>query len=144
MAYIEIDDFDQAVHEDILNALTKGDDDKITNNINSTIDEMKGYLNGRYDVNTEFSKTGNARNKFLLRIGLHLTTYYLYSIHNPRKITRTIELNSEKAVQDLEKIQSGKITPDGLAPINEADPTASSGNGSPVQWGSDDQLISSY
>src|SRR5436189_3360627 len=140
MAYITKFDFGQAVHADILNALTKGDDTKIDGNINSTIDEMKGYLNGRYDVDAEFAKVDDARNKFLLRIGLDITTYYLYKIHNPRKMTQQVVTDFEKAIEDLEKIQAGKITPVGLSPVAESDPPINSGNGQPMQWGSDCQL----
>jgi phage gp36-like protein len=144
MAFIEITDFDQSVHDEILNALTKGDDDKITKNISSTIDEMAGYLNGRYDTVAIFSKTGDARNKFLLRIGLSISTYYIYSIHNPRKMTQVIKDNFEKAIEDLEKIQSGKLSPVGLNLPAETDPPSSSGDGGPMQWGSDTALESSY
>lgn len=141
MAFIEINDFDQAVHEEILNALTKSNDATITANINSAVDEMKGYLNGRYDVAVEFAKTADARNKFLLRIGLSIATYYIYSIHNPRKMTQVIKDNFDKAIEDLEKIQAGKLSPVGLAvPAG----TETSGDGEPMQWGSEEALGSSY
>ncbi|MGQ0737653.1 MAG: phage protein Gp36 family protein [Bacteroidota bacterium] len=144
MAFIDKIDFDQSVHVEILDALTKDDDAKITANINSTIDEMAGYLNGRYDVAAVFAKTGNARNKFLLRIGLSICTYYIYSIHNPRKMTQVIKDNYEKAIEDLEKIQAGKLSPVGLDVPAETDPPATSGDGGPMQWGSEESLGSSY
>ncbi len=144
MAYLTKDDFDQAVYADILEAITKGDDDAIDSNISSTIDEMKGYLNGRYDVAAEFAKTGNARNKFLLRVAINHCQYYLYSMHNPRKMTVIVKENWEKAIADLEKIQAGKLNPVGLAPI-VADPVDStSGNGDSVQWGSTEQTETGY
>lgn len=144
MAFIEKSDFDQAVHDEILNALTKDEDDKIVKNINSTIDEMAGYMNGRYDTVAVFAKTGDNRNKFLLRIGLAISTYYIYSIHNPRKMTQVIKDNFEKAIDDLEKIQSGKLSPVGLDIPAESDPPSTNGDGGPMQWGSDDQLGTGY
>ena len=144
MPFIAKADFPQSVHDDILNALTKGDDSKITRNCESTIDEMKAYLNGRYDVDAIFDATGNDRNRFLLRIALSITLYFIYKIHNPRKLPEEIQTDYEKAMSDLEKIRDGELNPVGLPAPPTDQPEANSGNNDPVQWGSDDALENSY
>lgn len=143
MPFITKEDFDASVHEDILNALTKGNDDVITDNVANTIAEMESYLTGRYDVDNIFNKEGDQRNKFLLRIGLTLSKYYIYLAHNPRKLNSTMVAEFEKAIEDLEKIQAGKLTPKGL-PTPQQEEGVNSGNGAPVQWGSQTNLGTSW
>lgn len=144
MAFIELTDFPASIHTDILNALTKDDNAVITDNVDRTIDEMKAYLNGRYDTVKVFNKTGNDRNKYILRLALSITIYYIYLVHNPRKLTQTIVDEFERALGTLEDIKLGNLNPEGLPfPAEEGTPI-NSGNGGPVQWGSDKALGSSW
>ncbi|MBS1641558.1 MAG: DUF1320 family protein [Bacteroidetes bacterium] len=134
MPFITKTDFDASVHEDILNALTKNNDDVITENANRAIAEMRAYLNGRYNNDAIFSAEGIERNSFILRIGLCIAKYYIFLTHNPRKITQSLKEEYDKAIEDLEKIQKGKLNPEGL-PIPIVTDTTQS-NGFPMQWGS--------
>ena len=140
MAFIEKTDFPASVHDDILNALTKGNDVVITDNVDRTIDEMRAYLNGRYDNDLIFSRTGNERNKFLLRIGVTISKYYIYLVHNPRKMVQSTIDEYNRAIEQLQEIQRGKLNPEGLPTPAQNDPNATSGNGFPLQWGSNNYL----
>ncbi|HMO63312.1 MAG TPA: DUF1320 family protein [Ferruginibacter sp.] len=143
MAFITKDDFPPNVHTDILDALTRGNDDVITDNAARSIDEVKAYLNGRYDTNAIFSADGDNRNKYILRITTTIALYYIYLIHNPRKLHQAMVDEFERAIETLEKIQKGVINPEGLPlPANEED--ANSGTGQSIQWGSDAALNSSW
>lgn len=144
MPFIELDDFPASIHTDIRDALTKGNDIVITDNVDRTIDEMKAYLNGRYDTANIFNKTGNNRNKYILRLALSITIYYIFLVHNPRKMTQAILAEYERALETLEDIQLGNLNPEGLPDPVQEDPDSNSGHGGPVQWGSDDPLTSSY
>lgn len=144
MAFIELEDFPASIHTEIRDALTKGDDTVITDNVDRTIDEMKAYLNGRYDTVNIFNKTGNNRNKYILRLALSITVYYIFLVHNPRKMTSVIEKEYEKALERLEDIKLGNLNPEGLPTPAETDPPTSSGDGGPVQWGSDEPLGYGY
>jgi Protein of unknown function (DUF1320) len=143
MAFITKSDFPANVHDDILEALTKGNDGVIATNADRTIDEMKAYLNSRYDVTAIFNAVGNARNKFMVRVATTITLYYIYLVHNPRKMHQTMVDEFERAIKTLEQIQKGIISPEGLPPITIDDGT-NSGNGMPVQWGSIDNLKSDW
>lgn len=143
MAFITIDDFPASVHDDILTALIKGDQQKIDDNIDRSIDEMRAYLSGRYDNAKIFAKEGDERNKYLLRLALNITMYWIYKIHNPRKLTQHIVDDYERTLETLEKIQKGTINPEGLeTPANPDDLDA--GTGAPVQWGSTPQMGSEW
>lgn len=138
MPFITKADFPTALHNEILNSLTRGDDEVIAESAEQTVEEMKAYLNGRYDIQAIFDAVGEERNKFLLRIGLSLTKYYIFLQHNPRKITEVMVAEYDRAIETLEGIQSGKVNPAGL-PLPPAPPSGNA-NGAPIQWGGDTQL----
>ncbi|NNV54539.1 phage protein Gp36 family protein [Limnovirga soli] len=146
MSYITKQDFSSNIYVDILDALTKGDDTIITNIADRSTDEVKAYLNGRYDTANIFNKEGDERHKYILRICLTLCTYYLYLAHNPRKLTEVVTSEFERAIETLEKIQAGKINPEGLPlPVEPAtEIPGTTGGGQAMQWGSDEALGTSY
>lgn len=140
MAFIVQTDFPASIHDDILEALTRGNGGVVTDNIDRAVDEMAAYLNGRYDTAAIFGRVGNARNKFMLRIGVTMATYYTFLAHNPRKINQTLVTEFERCIEILEGIQKGDINPVGLDEVVPEDPDATSGNGAPIQWGSSTPL----
>lgn len=140
MAFITEADFPASIRTDILNALTQGEETVFTDNVDRAIDEVKSYLNGRYDNLNIFNKTGNDRNKFVVRLCLQLAVYYLYLVGNPRKLSQPIVDNYNKTLEDLEKIQKGIINPDGLPVPTTTEETTSNSNGQSFQWGSDNAL----
>lgn len=128
-------DFPASLHADILDALTRNDDSVISDNVDRAVDEVKAYLNGRYNVEVDFAKTGNERNKFLLRIVVTMALYYIYQVHNPRKLTQVVIDEFNRYIEMLEGIQAGRINPVGLTPVSDGDGTLNSGTGYSVQWG---------
>lgn len=141
MAFITIEDLPASIHADILNSLTRGIDQTITDNVDRTVDEMKAYLNnGRYDVDAIFNAEGNNRNKYILRLAIDILKFYIYVVGNPRKITQEVADGYTRALETLSDIKLGNLNPVGLPTPPEADPPANSGNGAPVQWGSDKQM----
>ncbi len=144
MAFIEKADFPATIHTEILNALTQGQDAVIDENVKRTIDEISAYLNGRYDTVNIFNKTGNARSMYVVRIAVTISTYYIFLAHNPRRMTEAMKYEFERAIDTLEKIQAGKISPVGLPTPAESDPPATSGDGAPIQYGSMNQLTQDY
>jgi phage gp36-like protein len=135
MPFITKDDFPASVHADILDALTRSNDNVITDNASRTIDEMKAYLNGRYNTTAIFNAQGDSRNKYMLRLAISITLYYIFLVHNPRKMTQNIVEEYERSIEALEKIQKGSLNPEGL-PLPDNPDNSNSGNGGPVQWGS--------
>jgi phage gp36-like protein len=146
MAFIDTTDFEATVHTEILNALTQNNDVVINDNVARSIDEVKAYLNGRYDTANIFNKEGDARNKYILRICLTICVYYIYLTHNPRKLTQVVVDEFNRALHTLEKIQAGKINPEGLPVPVEPDQTSNglSQTGESMQWGSSDQVGSDW
>jgi len=139
MPFITKVDFPAAVHLEILDALTRDNNDVITDNVDRAVDEIQAYLNGRYNVAVDFAKTGGDRNKFLVRVTCIMALYYIYLAHNPRKLHQAMVDEFNRYIEMLEGIQAGKINPVGLTPAGEDDDTVNSGNGYAVQWGTDER-----
>ena len=107
-------DYPSVIHSEILTALTRGDTTLVDDASNKAIEEMKGYLSARYDVNTLFSQTGSNRNIIVLKYALDIAVYNLYMIHNPIKLTQIRQIAFNRAIKWLEDIQAEKINPTDL------------------------------
>jgi len=60
-----------------LEAISEGDDMVIDSMLYAAIDEMRAYLSDNFDIDTIFAKTGNDRNRMLVRIGCDIAAYHL-------------------------------------------------------------------
>ncbi len=114
MSFIVSTDYPATIHAEILTAITRNNSTVITDCENNAIDQVKGYLNARYDVDSIFSQTGVNRSKTILQYVLDIAIYRMHIAHNPQKITEARIALYEQALADLGKIQAGKINPPGL------------------------------
>jgi len=60
-----------------LEEVSEGDDTVIDAMLYAAVDEMRAYLSDNYDIDTIFSKTGDDRNKMLVRIANDIAVYHL-------------------------------------------------------------------
>jgi phage gp36-like protein len=91
----------------------------------------------KYDLNTEFGKTGNARSKIVLRWAKVLVIYYIYERVPDEMCPERVVKNYEKALEQLEAVLEGDAQVPGLNQVQEADP--GTGDSVPVtrrRWGS--------
>lgn len=112
--FITIDDYKSTMHLDILNPMVRNDEQAIEDAEVMAIEEVKGYLSGRYNVDEIFSATGNDRNAFIVMVVKDLAIYHLSCLHNPQKFSQIRQTRYEQAIDKLERIQSGKYSPVGL------------------------------
>lgn len=119
-AFIELSDYDATLHREILNSLTRGDEDVVEVCEDQAIAEMKGYLKSRYDVETIFSKTGAERHPLILMYAKDIAVYHIFCIHNPYKISDIRKDRYERAINWLKAVNSDDISIDG-APLLPAD-----------------------
>lgn len=97
------------------------------------IEEIAGYLRGRYDTGLIFSAVGDNRNDVIVMHACDITLYHLVS-WLPGKMGREIRKERyERAVKWLEEVQAGKVTPD-LPTCTGEDGEEDINN--PVKWGS--------
>lgn len=111
--FIQLEDYDASVHREILDSLTRGNEDIIEVCEDQAIAEMKGYLKSRYDVEKIFSKRGAERHPLILMYAKDITVYHIFCIHNPYKISDIRKDRYERAINWLKAVNSDDISIDG-------------------------------
>lgn len=88
------------------------------------IASMAGVL---YDIAPELSETGNARNGYILGLAKSIGLYFIYQRADDEEIPQKVIKNYDDAMNDLERISTGKKA---LAlPAKPGDDGASTGEG---------------
>lgn len=77
----------------------------------TAVEEMKGYLRGRYDVEKVFGATGYERNNLLIMYACDIVLYNLASGLPSKMGWELKEKRYLRAIEWLEDVQKGKITP---------------------------------
>lgn len=118
-AFITLEDYDAAVHREILDSLTRGNEDIIEVCEDQAVAEMKGYLKSRYDVESIFSKSGTDRHPLILMYSLDIAIYHIFCIHNPMKISEIRKSRYERAIAWLKAVNADEIVIDGAETLPE-------------------------
>ena len=114
MAFLAKTDYRFSISISVLNALTGSDDTIVDEFSAEAVEEMKSYLNTRYDVTAIFNATGTNRNKTIMMYCKDISLYHLYSISTMVAIPDVRVNRYKKALQWLEEVNEQKINPDGL------------------------------
>lgn len=77
----------------------------------TAVEEMKGYLRGRYDVEKVFGATGYERNDLLIMYACDIVLYNLASGLPSKMGWELKEKRYLRAIEWLEDVQKGKIMP---------------------------------
>lgn len=96
--------------DEIINKIINNDDSIVTDIILESIDVVSTYLYQYFDTEVIFSKTGDERNKTILK---HLKGIVIYEIYTRRtKIMNEVAKSRyDEAMLWLEKVSEGKIKP---------------------------------
>lgn len=110
--FITDEDYAVVIGEDALKVTSRASEKNRANAVVEAIEEISGYLRPVYDCEAIFSAEGDARNKLIVMRTADIALYHLAS-SLPQKMG--IEIRKERydrAIEWLEGVQSGKITPD--------------------------------
>ena len=127
MAFLAKTDYRFSISISVLNSLTGSDDTIVDEFSAEAVEEMKSYLNTRYDVTAIFNTTGTNRNKTIMMYCKDISLYHLYSISTMVVIPEVRVNRYKKALQWLEDVNEQKINPDGL-PVNTKSLVKTGGN----------------
>jgi phage gp36-like protein len=116
--FIDKADYASVINNNVLDAITEVDDNKLDVAELRAISEMQSYLANRYDTDAIFSATGIARHNAVLMFCLDMTLYHLHALINPRKIPEYRKERYTAALDWLQGISMLKINPDLPKPIN--------------------------
>lgn len=112
--FINPEDYDASIHQEILDAVIRSDQQIVEICEDRAIAEMRGYLSARYDCDRVFSAEGKERNQLVLMMALDIAIYHIFSIHNPRNMSQIRIDRYERALKWLNGVRSGDIAVDGL------------------------------
>lgn len=116
-----------------LEILTKGDTTVRNFAENAAEEEMKTYLRKRFDVQTEFAKTGSDRNAFLVMKLIDITIYHMFAKVAQRQTPEDVGIRYEEAIKWLTGVSKGHFTPD-IEPIQEANKEILFGGSTKINW----------
>ena len=108
--FIQTYDYNASVHREILDTITRDDEEVIEICEDRAIAEMRSYLSGRYDCNAIFAARGPERNTLILMMAIDIAVYHIFSIHNPQKISQVRVDRYNRAVEWLKAVAAGKIS----------------------------------
>lgn len=112
-------DYNASIHAEILDALIRSDEAIVEVCEDRAIAEMKGYMSKRYDCDTIFSATGDARNQLVLMMALDISIYHIFCIHNPQKLSQMRKDRYDRAVAWLKAVNTGAVNIDGAPMLEE-------------------------
>jgi phage gp36-like protein len=64
-------------------------------------------LRAKFDLSSELTKSGSARNPVMVRLMVHITAYYLYNKVEDNDIPDRINENYKTQIKDVEKFANG-------------------------------------
>jgi len=118
-AFINLEDYDASIHTEILDAVTRNDLSVVEICEDRAVEQMKGYLQGRYDCDAIFSATGTSRNQLVLMMAVDIALYHIFCAHNPQKMSQLRQDRYDRALEWLRKVSENKLSIAG-APMLES------------------------
>ncbi|MDR2361582.1 MAG: DUF1320 domain-containing protein [Prevotellaceae bacterium] len=129
--YITTDELKTALYSYQASEITEADDDILLMNIAAAEAEVRSYLAALYDVNAIFAATGTDRNPLLMELTKNIAVWYIVRLSNVDLIYQHAKERYDAAIEWLNRVADGKLSPElPAAPVAD-DPT-----GSGVSWGS--------
>lgn len=124
--FIEKTDYDATLHSEILDALTRDDDEVIETCEDAAIMEMRSYLGARYDCDKIFARRGTERNALILMYAKDIAVYHIFCVHNPYKMSKLRKDRYDRAVEWLKAVAKSEIMIDGADALAEEATTSHS------------------
>lgn len=119
--FITLTDYKTSIHDEILDALTRNDDEILEICEDRAISEMRSYLSARYDCDAIFSATGTDRHQLILMMALDITIFHVFCVHNPQKMSQIRKDRYDRAIEWLVAVSKGNINIDGAPILNQDD-----------------------
>ena len=108
--FIQPLDYNASVHREILDAITREDEEIVEICEDRAVAEMRSYLAGRYDCDAIFAARGDERNTLILMMAIDIAVYHIFTIHNPQKLSQVRVDRYNRAVEWLKAVAAGKIS----------------------------------
>lgn len=118
MDFLQQSDYKSFINPQLLNMLLEGDTGKLADAEDMASGYIRSALSARYNLAAEFSRSGDGRNKTLVRWMLSLSVYYLHNTVADTDIPERVAKNYDDVRKEIEAVASGKMATD-LTPIQK-------------------------
>lgn len=112
MKFIEISELTIRKFQNLLDDVSEDDNLILAELELMAIEEIKSYLNSRFDTEFIFNQTGSKRSPLMKRLVLDFMLCFLYERTNSNEIPDSLEQRCEKNTEFLMDIAKGIINPD--------------------------------
>jgi len=129
--FLHISELRTVIYDYQLSEIVEDDNTIIEMAIQAAIEEVKSYLCSRYNTNNTFSAKGKGRNPLILEITKDVALWQIVRLSNPDIIHDRVKDRYDRAIEWLDKVARGLISPTLPAVQDE-----SGGDVSPIKYGS--------
>jgi phage gp36-like protein len=146
MAYLVVkEDLNTHLYADIIEEITRGEDEIIQRAISAAIAEVKSYLN-RYDLLKLFGDADTDPvfvSDHLKNIVKDVACWHLVKLANPNINLELFRTSYEDAIKFLNLVMRGQADPDGW-PYKANDPATDEDESTGVKWSSNPKRIQHF
>jgi phage gp36-like protein len=111
MSFITVAELNTHLYGELVNEITRGNDQIAQMAIDAATAEVKSYLSD-YDVQAIFTATGDNRNPLMLLLIKDIAAWHLVCLANPNIDIELRKTRYENAIKWLKGVQRGEIVPD--------------------------------
>jgi phage gp36-like protein len=116
--YLTEIDLKKGIYAETLAVLTRDDPNTVNQAIGEAVEEVRGYLCARYDIDSEFRKSGEERNVRVVNLVREIAVYNCYKISNMANMPDTRQQIYKDTIQSLIRIQEEKESIPGLGRLS--------------------------
>jgi len=123
--------------DQILEAADEDEDAILDSAENDALGLIRNSLSPRYNMEIEFGKTGDDRNRYVFRMAKLLVIYFIYERVPDEMRPESVTANYEWVLKELQRIEEGKKQVVGLTDVTVTDDnTGESVPKTTRRWGS--------
>ena len=108
MIFLTTIDFVLKVSDDIRNQITNSNDSILDDAEQTAMAIIQDAFFDKYDLDTEFAKTGDDRHSNLLRWMLNLVLYFIYERVPDNQVPERVVKNYDDTISEIKFIEQGK------------------------------------
>jgi phage gp36-like protein len=111
MAYLLPTDYDDIIQSDNLNQIIENDPAILISAESKAQAKIRSTLISRYDIDSEFSKSGSDREPNIVRIYCTIALYFIYKRISYADVPENREKDYNSAIEELKGYITGEGTP---------------------------------
>lgn len=109
--FIEVEELKSVLYDYQLQQIIENDTDIAEMAISAAIEEVRSYLEVRYDCDKIFATTGKDRNSLIVEMMKNVALYNIVRLANVDIIYEKAKERYDRAIEYFDRVASGKLAP---------------------------------